>query len=329
MNAEPLGGGGLELAFLGCGAATRMHSRTLRRLDPSVARHFASRSAERARMAAEEGGGRAFGSYDEALRDPGVDAVLVATPPDTHLELVTAALEAGKHVIVEKPAFPRPEDFDLVDARRREARRQVLVAENYYYKPLRRRLARLLEEGAVGEPLFVAVNAVKLQGAEGWRRDPERAGGGALFEGGIHWIDFMAELGLEVRGVRGVRAGGDAGPERGMAVAFEYAGGAAGTLLYSWEVPSPLRGLRVSRIYGREGAIAFESNGVCLLAWGRRKRLLFPGFRDISGYRAMFRDFLEALRSGAPPEMTLGKAKRDVELVRAAYRSAGLEADPP
>ncbi len=317
-DARPLG-----LCFLGCGGATRMHGRTLRRLDPSVRRFYASRTPERAEaFAREQKGAGAFGSYDAALAAAEVDVVLIATPPSTHLELTRRALRADKDVIVEKPPFLRAAHFDEVARRAEEAGRRVLVAENYFYKPLAVRLRALLEEGAIGRPLFFLFNAVKRQPTGDWRDELGLAGGGALFEGGIHWIDFAASLGPAVRSAHGIRAGGGDGPERSMQVALAFEGGAAGVLLYSWEVPSPLKGLRMSRIYGTEGAIGFESNGLFVGVWGRRKRLYFPGLRDISGYRAMFEDLLDALRTGREPAMTLARARRDVEIVEAAYRAA-------
>ena len=78
-----------------------------------------------------------------------------------------------------------------------------------------------------------------------------------------------------------------------MMVAFRYDNGAVGSLYYSREIPSLLRGLRLSKLFGREGIITFESNGLFVLARGQGlPRLLFPGFRDIRGYQAMYRDFV-------------------------------------
>lgn len=335
-------GDGLDLAFLGCGAATRMHARTLGRVADGLRLHYASREADRAEAFRRRlGGAGAFGSYGEAIADSGIDVVLVATPPASHLELTLAALEGGKDVILEKPAFPRPHDFGPVREAAERTGRRVLVAENYHYKPLRERLARILADGLVGDPLFLQFNAVKRQEARGWRADPALAGGGALLEGGIHWINLMAGLGLEVRGVRGFRAGGPRGSrsgdesgspgqteargreERSALVVLEYAGGAVGALTYSWEVPSPLKGLRVSRIWGTRGSVAFESNGVFVFVHGERTRLYLPRPWDISGYRAMFTDFLDALRTGREPRMTLKMAERDVGLVHEAYRTFG------
>lgn len=323
----------LGFAFLGCGFAARLHARTLRRYRDRVRVYFASRDADGAREYARRfGGAGAFGSYGAALEDPAVDVAFVTTPPASHLELVLQALRAGKDAIVEKPPFLHSGDFDAVEELQAATGRRVLVAENYHYKPLAVTLRSLLAKGAVGELRFVLVNALKGQAGDGWRTDPGQAGGGALFEGGIHWIDLMAHLGPEVRRVRAVIPSPGPPSERSALVSFEFAGGALGSLAYSWDVPSPLRGLRLSRIYGEQGSIAFESNGLFVLARGRRKRLprlLFPGLRDISGYRAMFDDFLDALRWRRDPVFSLARARRDVEIVEAAYRSARRGAAEP
>ncbi|HRP09272.1 MAG TPA: hypothetical protein PLL69_12375, partial [Gemmatimonadales bacterium] len=149
---------------------------------------------------------------------------------------------------------------------------------------------------------------------------------GALWEGGIHWIHFLASLGPEITSISGLRPGNAADPERTMLVAATFAGGAVGTLAYSWEVPSPLRGLRMSHIYGTRGVIGFETNGLFLRQNGSRNRIRVPGFRDISGYRAMWLDFVAAIRGELQPSMTLDLARRDLALVEQCYRSAAQAA---
>lgn len=321
MSTRPLG-----LAFLGCGYAARLAAGALRGQKDDVRCHFASRDAARAQAFARElGGASSFGSYQAALESPEVDVALVLLPPDQHLEWTLKALTAGKHVIVEKPPFLRASDFDAVEDAARRAGRQVLVAENYYYKPLTRSLRRLLGEGVIGDVRFLYVNALKEQKVSGWRTEAAVAGGGALFEGGIHWVNFMASLGLEVRSARGAAPRGQT-PERSVLAVFEYNSGAVGALYHSWEVPSPLKGLRLSRIYGSLGSIAFESNGLFALVWGRRKRLLLPGFRDLTGRAAMFRDFIEALRTDRQAEFDLVRARRDMQIIESIY--ASLDAGP-
>src|SRR4051812_40954768 len=139
----------LRVAFLGCGFITRVHSRRLRSLRPEFACAYASRDLARAeRFRSQYSGFASFGDYTSAIEDPRVDGVVIAVPPRFHLELTLAALRAGKHVIVEKPAFLRMEDYRTVIDARDRARRVVLVGENDHYKPLAVRLRALLAEGA-------------------------------------------------------------------------------------------------------------------------------------------------------------------------------------
>jgi predicted dehydrogenase len=316
----------LTLAFLGCGAIAQRHARTLRRVAPEVRLRYASRDAARAEaFRARLGGDGAYGSYEAAWSDPGVDVVLAATPPHLHLEQTLAALAAGRHVIVEKPAFPRPDDVTPVRAAAEAAGRGVFVAENYPYKPLAGVLRRILERGDVGDPLLLQVDAVKRQRPAGWRADPALAGGGGLMEGGIHWVSFLANLGLEPEDAVGFRAGAtSSSTEETFLAAFRYQGGAVGSLSFSWEVPSPLHGVRLSRIYGREGTVRFESNGLFVAVQGRRTRLHLPGLRDMAGYGAMFHDFLGAIRTGRDPFMTLDRAERDLRLVHRIYDTSRM-----
>ena len=94
------------------------------------------------------------------------------------------------------------------------------------------------------------------------------------------------------------------GPDRrakSMMVAFKCDNQAVGSLYYSREIPSLLRGIRLSKLCDRKSIITFESNGLFVLVRGTGwPRLMFPGFRDIRGYKAMYRDFVAAIRNGRP-----------------------------
>jgi UDP-N-acetylglucosamine 3-dehydrogenase len=311
----------LGVLFLGCGWATTMHSRTLRTLG-GVELLYASRDGARAEAFRQRyGGRRAFGSYEAAVDDAAAEVVFVATPTSTHRDLALLALRAGRHVIVEKPAFMHSSDVAVVRAAAAAAGRSVFVAENYFYKPLTRHLRGAIERGALGDVRFVTVNATKRQRSEGWRDDPALSGGGALFEAGVHWINFLANIGLVVDEVVAHRVGGGGGPDRSTLTVFKYHNGAVGTLAHSWELPAPFGGLRLSKVQGTRGAITFESNGLVYMGTGGARGFGVPALRDFLGYRAMFADFLGALRSDAPPQFTLELAQRDLFLLEQAERS--------
>ena len=310
----------LHLAFLGCGKIAVQHRRTLASVAPSVRCSFASRDDTRAAEYARRYRGTAhWGSYAAAIADRRVDAVVVTTPTAIHLELALDALRAGKDVIVEKPAFLRSADVAIVERVAAGVGRCVFVAENYCYKPLTRVLHGIVASGELGDIRFVAINALSRHTPGGWRDEPVVAGGGALFEGGVHWMDFVAHLGLTVESVEGFRPGSADSLERSMLVVLRFREGAVGTLHHSWEIPSRLRGLQLSRIAATRGSVTFESNGLFVHVHGPGiSRWIFPGLRDISGYRAMFTDFLGALGDGKGSGMTLARARRDLELVERA-----------
>ena len=317
----------LRLAFLGCGFITRVHSRQLRALPGDIVCSYASRDKARADACCREHRGAAsYGDYAAAIEDPRVDAVVIAVPPRFHLELTLRALDAGKHVLVEKPAYPRMADYRTVlDARNRSGR-VVLVGENDHYKPLAVCLRRLLADGVIGDMVFGHFTSIakRLKTEDDWRNDETMAGGDAFFEEGIHWLHLAGSLGPTITLVHGYRpTASREGPDRrvkSMMVAFQYDNGAVGSLYYSREIPSLLRGLRVSKLYGRRGVITFESNGLCVIVRGRGlPKLLLPGFRDVRGYQAMYRDFLRAIRTGRAPEMSLERAMDDHRLMETVY----------
>ena len=327
----------LRIAFLGCGFITRVHSRHLRRLRSEIVASYASRSRDKAEAFCREfGGAGAYVDYAAAIEAPDIDAVVIAVPPRYHLMLTLAALAARKHVLVEKPAYLRLEDYDTVIAARDRAQRVVLVGENDHYKPLAVYLRRLVSTGALGDMVFAQFTTIahKLKAADDWRNDEDMAGGDAFFEEGIHWLHLANSLGPRIVEAHGYRPPTSSnGPDRrakSMLVSFTYDNGAVGSLYYSREIPSLLRGLRLSKLFGRRQVITFESNGSFVLVRGEgAPQLRFPGFRDMRGYRAMYGDFVRAIRDGRVPEMSLEAAMDDQRLMDQIYASLRTENGEP
>jgi predicted dehydrogenase len=317
----------LRLAFLGCGFITRVHSHHLRRLRHLFVPAYASRDrAKASEYARQFGGVAAYDSYEQAIADPAVGAVVIAVPPRYHLDLALRALCAGKHVLVEKPAFLSLADYESARSAAAAAGRIVLVGENDHYKPLATTLRRLLADDAIGEMVFLQLTTVahRLKGSDDWRNDEEMAGGDAFFEEGIHWLHFAGSLGPVITSVHGFRPSvsreGSDRRAKSMMVALRYNNDAVGSLYYSREIPSLFKGLRMSKIMGRKGSIAFESNGLFVFVHGQRTALNVPGLlRDIRGYRAMYRDFAESITAGRPPEMSLERAMEDHALMDRIY----------
>jgi len=295
---------------------------------------YASRNRAKAdAFCRDHGGAGSYSDYAAAIEDPRIDAVVIAVPPRFHLDLTLQALDAGKHVLVEKPAYLRMEDYRTAVNARNRSGRVVLVGENDHYKPLAVRLRTLVADGVLGEMVFAHFSTIarKLKAAGDWRNDEAMAGGDAFFEEGIHWLHLANSLGPRIETIHGYRpsvsrrdSGGQSPDTRGksMLVAFRYDNGASGALYYSREIPSLLRGLRLSTLFGRTRVITFESNGVFVFVRGEGvPKLIVPGFHDMRGYQAMYRDFARAIREQGAPEMSLERAIDDQRLMDQIYEA--------
>lgn len=313
----------LRMVFLGCGDVTKKHVGRARAVDKNLELSFASRTIAKAEAyKSKHKGKHAFGNYDEAIASEDIDVVMINTPPNSHYELAIKTLNAGKHVIVEKPPFLQSSRFDEVGELADANGLQFMVAENYYYKPLRARIETIIKDKLVGDPLFIQINATKTQKSKNdWREDQAIAGYGALFEGGIHWISFINNIGLEIIDVKGFIPQQDSSLERSIQVTAETQEGTVINLIYSWEVSTIAKGLRLSKIYGREGSTTFETNGVMLYLRGKKSRLSFPKLTHIAGYKTMFKDFFVSLRTGKMPAFNYKMAKKDLVLIEQIYAS--------
>ena len=128
----------IRICFLGCGEITKDHARYARIADKNIQLSFASRSLDKATHFVNQfKGANAYAGYQEAIDSKDEDVIMINTPPHIHLELAKQAIEAGKHVIIEKPPFFSSSDFDQIGPLADQMGLQCMIAENYFYKPLR------------------------------------------------------------------------------------------------------------------------------------------------------------------------------------------------
>lgn len=316
----------LNICIIGCGKVARTHSRVGRTLRKELRFSYASRSPEKAAdFNRKYKGVGAFGSYEDAFASPDVDAVFICTPHAHHAEHATLAAQARKPMLIEKPIARSLAELRDIETAVSGAGVQCMVAENYFFKPLARVLTEHIKRGDIGEPVFLELNKTGTSRNTGWRTDADMMGGGALLEGGVHWINLFCRIGgpaTEVLAAAPMVEYPRAAPvEDNLQILTRFQSGAVGKLLHSWRTVNRIGGLSTSRIYGTEGNILFESNGLWALIMGRRKRIRIPGVLDIMGYRAMLRAFAQSVREESKPTMSLQVARRDMEFVFAAYRS--------
>ncbi|MCH2597457.1 MAG: Gfo/Idh/MocA family oxidoreductase, partial [Pirellulales bacterium] len=111
--------------------------------------------------AAEWGAQRTFTDYHELLADPAIDAVEIITPHHLHAEMTVAALEAGKHVSVQKPMALTVAECDQMIAAAERTGKNLRVFENFQYFPPLAKAKQLLDDGAIGEPISIRMKAIQ------------------------------------------------------------------------------------------------------------------------------------------------------------------------
>lgn len=137
--------------------------------------------------------GRAVTDFREAVSDPAVDSVIVATINSTLAGISEAAIRAGKHVIVEKPAGISVREIDSLIASEKKHGVCVRVGFNHRYHPAFLKAREIFESGIMGEMMFIRGrygHGGRVGYDREWRADPKLAGGGELIDQGIHLIDL-------------------------------------------------------------------------------------------------------------------------------------------
>jgi predicted dehydrogenase len=247
---------------------------------------------------------RCFKTLDEALSDPAVEAVYVATPVFLHAPQTILALRAGKHVLCEKPmAMNEAEARSMVQAAEQSGRTFGVAYYRRTY-PKVQRAKQLLEAGAIGKPVLAELTCHEWRDGKGdqkestrsWLTDPALAGGGPLYDIASHRIDVLNFLfGQPQRAVGYLsNAVHHYAVEDNATVMIDYAGGVRGIVDVRWH--SKVR-RDECRIRGTEGEMQLTPlNGA---------ELIYPGGRENLAPHAnlhypMIENFVDAVLGKAP-----------------------------
>lgn len=193
----------MGMALVGLGAATQPHLRSLQDLSERIDLRYAiTRHPHPNRLQPYSGAVRLLSTLDDALQDPLVQAVIVATPPSTHLEICQQCFAAGKHVLLEKPLeLNLNRSAQLVELARKSGL-QLGVVLQHRFREAALVLQQLLEAGRLGEVQAASVR-VPWWRSQAYYNEPGRGtlardGGGVLLTQAIHTLDlFRALVGVQ------------------------------------------------------------------------------------------------------------------------------------
>jgi predicted dehydrogenase len=292
-----------------------------------------------------------FASAAELYASGLVDAVILATPPSTHVPLVRDALAAGLHVYCEKPFVADAAEGYALGEQARAAGLVVQVGFQYRFQPSYARVRSLIDAGAVG-PIFrsslVATNWFRPQDyfeAAGWRKEWRHAGGGVLMSQAIHQLDALLWFtGLPARvTARASRARHDIEVEDDVMALLEFPNGGRGTIVAS--LVDPVGSDRIE-LHGEQCSLMMDEHELRIGTFdGPAQKLSDEStnhydrvpvtWEDVDvppvspgGYDYMMdahRDFVGAIAEHRSPRISPEEGTRAIEVANAVYLSAILD----
>jgi myo-inositol 2-dehydrogenase/D-chiro-inositol 1-dehydrogenase len=183
----------MKVALAGFGAWGQMHARALSRIEgAALAAIYCHGDASASAAARSHPEVPRFRSYEEMLARAAADCVIVAVPNSQHASFAVGALDAGRHVVLEKPLGLTLAECDAVAAAAKAAGRQVVVNHELRVSHQWGTVHRLIAEGEVGRLVHQHISLFRhpfRPGSGGWRRDPARVGSWSLEEL-VHFVDL-------------------------------------------------------------------------------------------------------------------------------------------
>lgn len=268
-----------------------------------------------------------FTSLEELLASAEVDCVDICTPTDLHAEQAVACLEAGKHVICEKPmALSVAEGQRMIDAAR-AAGKFLFIAQCIRFWPAYEVLARMVAEGSLGRIVsakFTRLSATPVWSESNWLLDSRRSGG-ALLDLHIHDADFIASLWGLPPAVSTVAANRFSSGDAVDHVFTQYLyPGFACVAEGGWGMPAGFPFQMAFQVLGDRGALVFNSAAdPALVLYTAEGEQVLPEVEPGAGYAREMAYFFQCLESGqAPTRVTPEDALQSVRLCAAERESA-------
>lgn len=265
-------------------------------------------------------GARAYDSFDEMVGDPTLDALIIGSVNPYHFDQIKRGLEAGKHLLVEKPMVTELAQYDALIDLAKASGKVLFPAHNFAYRGAVLRASQLLREGVLGKIIsasFVVTHLISEEHRKGWRAVKALGSGGTLMDSGHHLVyQSIQLLGMPVAlsAFTSKRVLTDMECEDTAQVSMQYADGSVGVIMQSWA--SGKGDANGIRIIGEKGCIQITD---ALYLDGKR---LDADTDYGNSFRNLAAAFTAAVRGGPGPVSSLEDARNTLRLILAAYESS-------
>ena len=333
--------GKISMVIVGCGDVAKKRHAPLCDASPYVDLYgFYNRTRTKAEALAKQYGGKVYDSLEEVLADENVDAILVATSEGSHWEISVKGLEAGKHVLCEKPMASNPEQCRrMIEAERKSGKKLMINHNQRLYTP-HMKAKELIQSGAIGKVLFFRTEY-------GFRGHETNAEGvinkghydrvnhvhGVLSQVGSHRIDLMTymledeveEVFLSANTLAKTMSDGSPIPYEDQAVTnVRYKNGVVGTVEVSWLDFSD--NARKTIVYGTEGTIETYAGQYGVVLHKRNGERVYYDTGRLPGHyepplTKIVDIFAKCVLEDTRPLCTSREGLHCLEVINAAYKS--------
>ncbi|MCX6048875.1 MAG: Gfo/Idh/MocA family oxidoreductase [Chloroflexi bacterium] len=321
----------MKVGVLGAGFMGGTHARAYAKLADVQVVAVSSRTPERAAKLAEEVGAKAVTDEMTIIHDPAIDAVSITLPTNLHKQYTLAALQAGKHVLVEKPFALNVADCDAMMAAQAQSGKYLMVAHVLRFWPEYVAIAKVIQSGKLGKPLSaVASRLTQAPAWSSWFTDPDQSGGPVL-DLMIHDIDALNWVLGQPKSVYARGYETKPGLWDHMLTLIDY-GTAQASIEDSEILPAGYPFSMALKIYCEGGVVEYDykAGGVSVEMGGGIDSLMVyePGNSyplDAPGgdaWEAQIAYFVDCVRNGQAPTLgTPQQARLAVEMANAARQS--------
>lgn len=260
-----------------------------------------SRSLEKAEgFAGRYGIRHGYGSYEALAADPEVDAVYIATPNNLHFDNCRPCLDAGKHVLCEKPFTTSADEARLLFGMAREKGRFIMEGFWIRHLPLLKKMQELIKEGVIGDVVYARSDfGFTAQGARKDRKFDSALGGGALLDIGIYNLGFMHMVMGDEKpsGFMSSHHINEHGTDDFSSILLNYPGNRTASVTTSIGMAMPREGV----VYGTSGFICLpdyqmaEKLVVCPYG-GQPQEICMPF--EINGFEYQIREVSRCVKEG-------------------------------
>ena len=345
----------IRIAIIGPGKVAHLHAKAALQTTDTTLVAVYGRTHQKADEFANQYGIRAYGDVADMVEREKVDLCIVCTPHPAHREPTVAALDAGSHVLVEKPLASSVEDCDaMIDAARRSGKHLGVVSQRRFYNPSQR-IRHAIDTGLIGKPVLGTIQMLGWRDEPYYQSDPWRGtwageGGGVLVNQSPHQLDLLLWYMGEAESVFGIWDNLNHPyievDDTALAIVRFKNGGLGNIIVSNSQKPGIFGKVHV---HGQNGAsVGVQTDGGALFIAGRSS-ITEPPVNDlwtVAGeetqlatfiaedteqfnridatvhfFGVQIADFRDAIRDGRPPMVTGEHGRRVVALFQAIYES--------